>query len=97
MSTSSASVFSLQSTIEKLLRATGRENVDQLLALMRDHGFYRVRCYKHHRYQGGGIPFRRGFCQDNITKAFHQRLPTAPYPSDHGGITHVRLLTTGCF
>jgi hypothetical protein len=53
MGTSSASVFSLQSTIEKLLRATGRENVDQLLALMRDHGFYRVRCYKHHRYQGG--------------------------------------------
>lgn len=53
MSTSSASVFSLQSAIEKLLRATGRENVDQLLSLMRDHGFYRVRCYKHHRYQGG--------------------------------------------
>ena len=53
MNTSSASVFSLQSTIEKLLRATGRENVDQLLALMRDHGFYRVRCYKHHQYQGG--------------------------------------------
>jgi hypothetical protein len=53
MNTSSASVLSLQATIEKLLRATGRENVNQLLALMRDHGFYRVRCYKHHRYQGG--------------------------------------------
>lgn len=53
MSTSSTSQISYQTTIENLLRATGRENVDKLLALMRDHGFYRIRCYSHHRYQGG--------------------------------------------
>ena len=49
----SFSSLSLQSTIENLLRATGRENVEQLLTLMRDNGYYRVGCHGHHKYQGG--------------------------------------------
>ena len=49
----SVSSLSLQSTIENLLRATGRENVEQLLTLMRDNGYYRVGCHRHHKYQGG--------------------------------------------
>lgn len=53
MKTSSVSSLSLQSTIESLLRATGRENVEQLLTLMRDNGYYRVGCHRHHKQQGG--------------------------------------------
>jgi hypothetical protein len=53
MKTSSASSLSLQSAIESLLRATGRENVEQLLTLMRDNGYYRVGCHRHHKQQGG--------------------------------------------
>lgn len=51
--TSSASVISFQATIENLLRATGRENVDGLLTLMREFGYYRAGCHRHHKYQGG--------------------------------------------
>ena len=49
----SVSPLSLQSTIENLLRATGRDNVEQLLTLMRDNGYYRVGCHRHHKHQGG--------------------------------------------
>lgn len=47
------SSLSLQQTIENLLRATGRENVENLLTIMREHGYYRVGCHRHHKYQGG--------------------------------------------
>ena len=53
MTTTMVTDLSFQSTIENLLRATGRDNVDQLLTLMRDNGYYRAGCHHHHRHQGG--------------------------------------------
>lgn len=47
------SSLSLQQTIENLLRATGREHVEDLLTIMREHGYYRVGCHRHHKSQGG--------------------------------------------
>lgn len=45
--------MNIQETIEKLLRATNREHVEELLTIMRDNGYYRVGCHGHHRRQGG--------------------------------------------
>lgn len=47
------SSLSLQQIIENLLRATGRENVENLLTIIREHGYYRVGCHRHHMHQGG--------------------------------------------
>ena len=46
-------VFNIQETIEKMLRATGRENVDELLKLMQGAGYYNVGCNQHHKGEGG--------------------------------------------
>ena len=53
MTNSSLQTMNIQETIEKLLRATGREHVEELLTIMRDNGYYRVGCHGHHRWQGG--------------------------------------------
>lgn len=53
MTTTMVADLSFQSTIENLLRATGRDNVDQLLTFMRDNGYYRAGCHRHHKHQGG--------------------------------------------
>lgn len=45
--------MNIQETVENLLRALGREHVEQLLSIMRDNGYYRVGCHRHHRSQGG--------------------------------------------
>ena len=46
-------MMTIQQTIEKLLRATKRERVEELLTVMRNNGYYRVGCHGHHRWQGG--------------------------------------------
>ena len=53
MTTTSVSALNLQETIENLLRATGREHIEDLLTIMRDNGYYNVGCHGHHRWQGG--------------------------------------------
>lgn len=53
MTNTSLPKFNIQETIENLLRATGREHVDQLLTIMRDYGYYSVGCHGHHRWRGG--------------------------------------------
>ena len=45
--------MSIQVTIENLLRATGREHVEELLAIMRNNGYYRAGCRRHHQSKGG--------------------------------------------
>lgn len=35
------------------MRATGRKNIENVIAYMGLHGFYTHRCYSHHRYVGG--------------------------------------------
>ena len=35
------------------LRATGRENIEKVIAYMTDNGFFSAQCHRHHYYQGG--------------------------------------------
>jgi hypothetical protein len=42
-----------QDVVERLLRATKRENVDKLLDLMQAHGYYRIGFEDHHTSPGG--------------------------------------------
>lgn len=43
----------MQEQIEKLLRLTQRENVENLIEFLRTHGYYSARCHNHHRFEGG--------------------------------------------
>ena len=35
------------------LRATGRENIEQVIDYMENYGFFTKSCHRHHRYRGG--------------------------------------------
>lgn len=44
---------SIVELIERELRATNKDNIEQLLHYMRDNGFYTQACHRHHHYHGG--------------------------------------------
>ena len=35
------------------LRATGRENIEQVIDYMENNGFFTKSCHRHHHYRGG--------------------------------------------
>lgn len=45
--------MTVKECIISTLRATGRENMEKVIAYMTDRGFFSAQCHHHHRYPGG--------------------------------------------
>ena len=43
----------MKTIVETLLRQTGRANIDKLLTMMEQHGYYSVPSDRHHQGSGG--------------------------------------------
>ena len=45
----------MKTIVETLLRQTGRANIDKLLTMMEQHGYYSVPSDRHHQGSGGTL------------------------------------------
>lgn len=43
----------MRQEVEKRLRATGRENVEELITFLAESGYYTAHCHNHHHFDGG--------------------------------------------
>ena len=89
--------MTVKERIISTLRATGRENIENVITYMTERGFFSVGCHHHHKYQGG-LADHAWQTYQLAVKAQEENLKQHPYASalDDGSLAICALLHDFC-